>query len=164
MARHTTSMKEGWLCRTSCDEKNHEITHMMMTRGDPKWVMIHIQLLWLREIQIEWWSRSSSDDPNWVMIHIQQWWSRSSDDPHPVMKMNWTWRWLDSDPDDTEKKICADKLCRENTFLVKREYWCICNFGMYSLVYCTPMFISGSICNVIEWCHAPMFRSGDSIM
>ena len=28
---------------------------------------------------------------------------------------------LDDDPDDTEKKTCADKLCRENTFLVKRE-------------------------------------------
>ena len=29
--RPTTSMKKGWLCRTSCDEKNHEIAHMMMT-------------------------------------------------------------------------------------------------------------------------------------
>ena len=25
-ARPTTSMKKGWLCRTSCDEKNEEIT------------------------------------------------------------------------------------------------------------------------------------------
>ena len=24
-ARPTTSMKKGWLCRTSCDEKNEEI-------------------------------------------------------------------------------------------------------------------------------------------
>ena len=32
---HTPSMKEGWLCRTSYDEKNHEIAHMMMTREDP---------------------------------------------------------------------------------------------------------------------------------
>ena len=30
--RHTSSMKEGWLYRTSYDEKNHEIAHMMMTR------------------------------------------------------------------------------------------------------------------------------------
>ena len=28
----TTNMKVGWLCRTSCDEKNHEIAHMMMTQ------------------------------------------------------------------------------------------------------------------------------------
>ena len=32
--RHTPSMKEGCLYRTSYDEKNHEIAHMMMTRGD----------------------------------------------------------------------------------------------------------------------------------
>ena len=34
------------------------------------------------------------------------------------------------------------KLCRKNTFLVKRECWCICNFGMYSSMYlmsCNPM-------------------------
>ena len=45
--------------------------------------------------------------------------------------------------------------------------WCNCNFRMYSLVYlmyCTPMFIPGSVCNVIESCHAPMFQSGVSIM
>ena len=29
--RPTTSMRKGWLCRTSYDEKNHEIAHMMMT-------------------------------------------------------------------------------------------------------------------------------------
>ena len=29
--RHTTNMKKGWFYRTSCDEKNHEIAHMMMT-------------------------------------------------------------------------------------------------------------------------------------
>ena len=113
-------------------------------------------------MMIQWRSRSSND-PDLMMIH---WWSRSSDDPD-LMKMTWRWRWLDDDPDDTEKKTCADKLCRENTFLVKRECWCICSFGMYSLVYlmyCTPMFIPGSIYNVIESCPAPMFRSGDSIM
>ena len=30
--RPITSMKKGWLCRTSYDEKNHEIAHMMMTQ------------------------------------------------------------------------------------------------------------------------------------
>ena len=30
--RPTTSMKKGWLYRTSSDEKNHEIAHMMMTQ------------------------------------------------------------------------------------------------------------------------------------
>ena len=34
-ARPTTNMKKGWLCRTSCDEKNQEITPMMMTNDDP---------------------------------------------------------------------------------------------------------------------------------
>ena len=38
--RPTPSMKEGWLCRTSCDEKNHEIAHMMMTRDDIDPVMM----------------------------------------------------------------------------------------------------------------------------
>ena len=33
-ARLTTDMKKGWLYRTSCDEKNHEIAHMMMTSSD----------------------------------------------------------------------------------------------------------------------------------
>ena len=30
--RPTPSMKKGWLCRNSYDEKNHEIAHMMMTQ------------------------------------------------------------------------------------------------------------------------------------
>ena len=38
--KHTPSMKEGWLYRTSYDEKNHEIAHMMMTKGDPDPVMM----------------------------------------------------------------------------------------------------------------------------
>ena len=33
--RHTPSIKDGRLYRTSCDEKNHEIAHMMMIREDP---------------------------------------------------------------------------------------------------------------------------------
>ena len=117
--RHTPNMKEGWLCRTSYDEKNHEIAHMMMTRGDPDRAMIQIQLWWLQEIQIERWSRSrsrSSDDPD----PVQWWWSRSSDDvlwrsrlrddPDPVMKMTWRRRSLEDkdDPVDIEKKISAE--------------------------------------------------------
>ena len=140
-------------------------------------------------IQIEWWW-SSTNDPDRMMIHIKWWWS-SSDDPDIVMmiqikwssrssdddldqdkdelnmKKNWIWQGLDDYPNDIEKKTCADKLCRENTFLVKRECWCNCCFRMYSLVYLmyfTLMFIPKIICNVIESCHALMFRSGDSIM
>ena len=128
-------------------------------------------------IQIQWlWSRSSDDDLDRVMIQIHWWWSRSSDDLDLMMKydlkmkVTWRWRWqeLDDDPDDREKKTCAVKLCWENTFLVKREFWCNCNFGMYSLVflmYCNPMFIPrctwvmscpevpiGSFYNVIKSC------------
>ena len=118
-------------------------------------------------IQIEWWSRSSPER-----------WSKSSDDLDPVMpfyddpdremiqmKMTWRWRWLkdEYDPVDAEKNTSAEKLCRKNTFLVKRECWCICNFGMYSfmyLMYCYPMFIPGCFYYVFESCgHAPMFRS-----
>ena len=194
--RHTPSMKEGWLCRTSCDEKNHEIAHMMVTGGDLDRAMIQIQLWWLQEIQIEWWSRSSSDDPDRVMIQIQQWWSRSSDDPNPVqwcwsrssddldpvmpylwwsrsrddpdpddlkMKMTWRWRWLRWSSWCREEDQCW-KLCRKNTFLVKRECWCICNFGMY-FIYCNPMFIPGCFYYVFESCgYALMFRSGGLIM
>ena len=93
MARPTTSMKEGYLYRTSYDKKNHEIAHMMMTRWDPDRAMIHIQLWWLQEIHIKWWSKSSSDDPyrvmmsiddsDRVMIHIH-WWS--------ILSMI-QWRW-----------------------------------------------------------------------
>ena len=152
-ARPTTSMRKGWLCRTSYDEKNQEIAPVMMTSDDPA-------------VMIYWWSRSSDDDL--VMIQIE-WWSRSSDEDDLKNKMTWWWRWreLDDDSDDTEKKTCADKLCRENTFLVKRECWCICDFGMYSLVYLmyfTSMFIPGSVCNVIESCHSPMFWSRVYIM
>ena len=175
-----------------------------MTSGDPDRAMIQIQLWWLREIQIEWWSRSSSDDPNRVMIQIQSrvmiqiecwsrsgpvmliqiewwsrssdailWWSRSRDDPDPddlKTKMTWRWRWLkDEDvPVDAEKKTSAEKLFRKNTFLVKRECWCICNFGMYSymyFIYCNPMFIPGCFYYVFEsYCLTPMFRSGGLLM
>ena len=149
----------------------------MMTLRDPDRVMIQIQ---------QWWSRSS-DDPD----PVQWWWSRSSDDvlwrsrlrddPDPVMKMTWIWRWLE-DEDDLKTKMTWRqrwfswyreedqywKSCRKNTFLVKRECWCICNFGMYSsmyLMYCNPMFIPGCFYYVFDSCfHAPMFRSGVLIM
>ena len=51
--------------------------------------------------------------------------------------------------------------------ILPKHCWCSCNFGMYSLVYfiyCTPMFILGSICNVFESCNFPMFLSRVSIM
>ena len=134
--RPTTSMKKGWLYRTSYDENNWEIALVMM-------------------IQIQRWSRSS-DIPDPLMIQTQ-WWS--SDDPDPVMKITWRWRWLDVDPDDTEKKTCADKLCRENTFLVKKECWCNCNFRMYFLSIVTDVH-SRMYCNVFESCHTPMFILG----
>ena len=135
----------------------------MMCSDDPNWVMIQIQWWSRSSDDVQWWSRSnddvqwwskSNDDLDPVMIQIQWWWFRSSDDPDPKMKMTWRWRWLEYDEnsmmtDDTEKKTCADKLCQANTFLVKRECWCNCNFGMYSLVfliYCNPMFIPGCSC------------------
>ena len=191
-ARHTTNMKKGWICRTSCDEKNHEIAPVM------------IQIQWWHPvmIQIEWWSISSSDDPYQEMIQIQSsdvdpdremiqiqwwcsmmieiewwsrssddvpWWSRSRDDPDPV-KMTWRWRWFEDSEDSRcrwsswyKEEYQCWKLCRKNTFLVKRECWCICNFGMYSsmyLMYCNPMFILGCIYYLFEsCCHTPMFRS-----
>ena len=185
-ARPTTIMKKGFLCRTCYDEKNHEIAPVMIqiewwsrSSDDDLAVMIQIQWWWsssddLDPVMIiqQWWSRSSDDLDLVMMIQIQ-WWSRSSDDDLDQdeddlkMKMTWRWRGLDNDPNDTEKKTCVDKLCRENTFLVKRECWCNCNFRMYSLVYlmyCTPIFIPGSIYNVIQSCHTPMFLSRDSIM
>ena len=130
--RPTTSMKKGWLCRTSYDE----IVHTW-------W--------WPVEIQIKLWSRSSdddsersksSDDPDpAVEIQIEWWsrscperWSRSSDDLDPVMpfyddpdremiqiQMTWRWRWLEDEEElmtemtwrrtwssDTEKKTSAE--------------------------------------------------------
>ena len=133
------------------------------SRDDPDLEMILHGWSWLR------------DDPNPVMMIQIEWWSRSrwiwlEDEGDLKIEMTWRWRWrrVDDDPDDTEKKTCADKLCRENTFLVKRECWCNCNFRMYSLVflmYCTLMFIPGHVCNVIKsWCHALIFWSGGYIM
>ena len=86
VARPTTSMKKGWLCRTSYDE----IVHTW-------W--------WPVEIQIKLWSRSSYDDSKR---------SKSSDDPDPVMmfyddldremiQIQW-WRWLE-DEDDLKTKM-----------------------------------------------------------
>ena len=117
-ARPTTSMKKGWLYRTSYDEKNWEITPFDRDnrRSDDDDDPMMIQLWW--------WS---SDDPSLMMV---QWWSNFDDDP-ALMMIQW---WSNFD-DDLEKKNYTDELCQENTFLVKRECWCICNFGMYSLVY-----------------------------
>ena len=145
---------------------------------------------------IQWWW-SNSDDPVVVMIQIPWWrrpeeeddleeylkakmtwrWRRIEDEDYLKMKKTWRRWWLEYEEDlkmnmkrwssrCREEDQCW-KLCQKNTFLVKREYWCNCNFGMYSpmyLVSCTPMFILGCVYNVIESCHAPMFRSGGSIM
>ena len=131
------------------------------SRDDPDPVMM---------IQIEGWSRSSDDGLDRGMIQIQWWWSRSrwrllEDEGDLKIEMTWRWRWwgLNDDIDDIEKNTCTDKLCRENSFLVKRECWCNCNFGMYSSIYlmcCTPIFILGCVYNVIESCHTPMFILG----
>ena len=128
------------------------------------------------------WSRSRDDpdpvmmfyvDPDWEMTQIQ--WRWLEDKYDLKTKMTWRWRWIE-DKDDLktrwsswyrEEDQCW-KLCRKNTFLVKRECWCICNFGMYSsmyLMYCKPMFIPGCFYYVFESCdHAPMFRSRRLIM
>ena len=212
-ARPTTNMEKGWLCRNSYDEKNHEITHMMMTQW---WSRSSYDVSEM--IQIEWWFRSSSDDPDramiqiqwwWpsgdpdrVMIEIQWWWSRSSNDLDSVMILQIEWWsrssddvlwWSRSRDDDLKMKMTwrqrrlydrddlktnmiqwyreedqCWKLCRKNTFLVKRECWCICNFRMYSymyFIYCNPMFIPGCFYYVFEsYCLTPMFRSGGLLM
>ena len=121
-------------------------------------------------IQTWWWSRCV-DDPVVVMMQIPWWrktWSRIWLEDKEDSKTNntWRWRWWD-DLVDIEKKTSANKLCRENTFLVNMKCLSICNFEMYSfiyLMYCTSMFIPRHIYNVIESCHVSMFRSGDSIM
>ena len=128
--------------------------------------MIHIQWWWSRssdDLNLVWWCRLSDHLDLVMMIQIK-WWSRySDDDPDQKMNMTWIWQGLKDDPDDTEKKNYANKLCRENTFLVKRECWCICNFGMYSLVFlmdCNLMFIPGCVCDVFKSCHTLMFIPG----
>ena len=95
------------------------------------------------EIQIEWWSRSCP-----VMLIQIEWWSRSSDAIFMMIQIErWSRsRWL-KDEDELKMKMTQmiqlmqrrrpvlKNLCRKNTFLVKRECWCICNFGMYSSIY-----------------------------
>ena len=117
-------------------------------------------------IQIWWWY--SDDDPTVMMIQIP-WWRRieEEDDLEVDLKPKMTWRWRRLEYEDNlkmnmtrwsnryrEEDQCW-KLCQKNTFLVKRECWCICNFRTYSLVYlmsCIPMFILGSVCNVLKSC------------
>ena len=130
-------------------------------------------------IQIKRWSRSSDDVPWWSRSSDDvPWWSRSRDDPDSKneddLKMKMTWRLRRLEMQMKRWSSCYKEedqcwnLCRKNTFLVKRECWCICNFGMYSsmyLMYCNPMFIMGGIYYVFDsCCHAPMFRLAGSIM
>ena len=138
-------------------------------------------------IQIKERSRSK-DDPDRGMIQIQEWcyrWSRSSDDPDPVMMIQiQRWRWLEDkedlkmkmtwrqrrleEEDDLKMQMMRRpreedqwwKLCQENTFLVKRECQCKCNFRMYSLVfliYCNLMFILGCSC-IMSFLNFPIER------
>ena len=106
MTRYNTHDDDQWRSRSSYDPDP-----VMMTPRDPDPAVM---------IQIEWWSRSSterwsrsSDDPDPV-----QWcWSRSSDDLDPVMpfyddpdremiqiQMTWRRRWLE-DEDDLKTKM-----------------------------------------------------------
>ena len=156
--------------RSSDDDLDRVMIQIQSNDDDPDPVML---------IQIERWFEFNDDVP---------WWSKLRDDPDPVMmshddldremiqirRMKMTWRlrrlkmqmkrwsnWY------REEDQCW-KLCRKNTFLVKRECWCICSFGMFSsmyLIYCNPMFIMRCIYYAFESCfHALIFRSGGSII
>ena len=115
--RPTTSMKKGWLCRASCDEKNHEITPGM--------------------IQIDWWSRYSDDSQWWyrlsddrdlvmivsddidrVMIKVQWWWSSSDDLDQVIIEIQW-WSKLRDDPDLV--MMPHDDPDRE---MIQIQWWC----------------------------------------
>ena len=126
VARPTTNMKKGWLCRTSHDK----IVHTW-------W--------WPKEIQIELWSRSSyddsersrsSDDPDPAIVIQIEWWSRSS----PVMMIQierWSrsspvmmiqierWsrsRWLEDEDDLKTKMIMLIQRRRPVLKIVSKEY------------------------------------------
>ena len=147
-------------------------------------------------IQTWWWSKSS-DDPA-VMSQYSWWcksrdkekeddlktqrWRRLEEEDDLKTQKTRRWRRLEDKEDlNTKEDLkmtrwsswCREedqcwKLCWKNTFLVKRECWCICNFRMYSFMYlmsCNLMFILWCIYYVIESCfHALMFRSGGLIM
>ena len=145
--------------RSSDDDDPMMIHFWWWSSDDPALMMIQWWSIFnddLVMIKLWWWSNY---DPSLMMI---QWWSSLDDDPALIMI-----QWWSSFDDDPEKKTCADVLCQENTFLVKSECWCICKFRMYSLIYfmyCTPMFLSRSISNIVESCHTQMFLSEESIM
>ena len=83
---------------------------------------------------IQWRLSRLSDDSN-----PNERWLEDEDDLKMTRTLRWP-RWYKTED------LCWYILCRENTFLVKRECWCNCNFIMYSLVfliYCNPMFILG---------------------
>ena len=118
------------------------------SRDDPDPVMIFMLIQierWSRSSDdVLWWSRSRDDPDPAVMIQIERWsrsspvmmiqierWSRSEDEDDLKTKMTWRQRWSSW---SREEDQCW-KLCRNNTFLVKRECWCICNFRMYPYMY-----------------------------
>ena len=160
----------------------------LWSRLDDDLDQVMIQIWWwynddpvVMIMQISWWRRLEEEDD--LKMKVTWRWRSLEDEGDLKMKNNWrrrrledednlkiktTWRWwCRDDPVDTKKKTSAEKLCWKNTFLVKRECWCICNFGMYSsmYMYCNPMFILRCIYYVIEsFCHASMFWLGGSIM
>ena len=105
--RPTTSMKKGWLYRTSCDEKNQEIAPFWDSTNDDDPDLMMIQMWWWSRIDddpdlmmIQWWW-SSSDDPVVMMIQIP-WWRRLEEEDDLNMKKTWRRRWLE---DELELKM-----------------------------------------------------------
>ena len=71
--RPTTSMKKGWLCKTSYDEKNWEIEPVDWDGGssDDDDDLVMIQL----------WLSSFDNDPMMIIaLRMIQWWSNFNDD------------------------------------------------------------------------------------
>ena len=146
-----------WWSRSSGDDLDRVMIQIQSSDIDPDREMIQIQWWCSMMIHIERWSRFSDDVP---------WWSRSRDDPDSKneddLNTKMTWRLKRLEMQMTrwsswyrEEDQCW-KLCRKNTFLVKRECWCICNFGMYSsmyLIYCKPDVYSGMslLCIWVMW-------------
>ena len=170
-----------WWSRLDDDPDQVMIQMWWWSKLDDNPDQVMIQLWWWSRldenpdrvmIQMWWWS--SSYEPVFMMIQIPWWIILEEEDDLKTrrqrrledeynLKMNMT-RWSNR---YREEDQCW-KLCRKNTFLVKRECWCICNFKMYSsmyLMYCNPIFIPGCFYYVFESCFlALMFWSEGSIM
>ena len=159
------------------DDDPDQVIQMRWSRLDDDLVVMMIQTRWwsrssdpdVMMIQT-WWRSRSSDDP--TMMSQYSLWYISRDEEYLKTQKNWRWKGIEEKEDlNTKEDLkmtrwsswCREehqcwKLCRKNTFLVKRECWCICNFGMYSsmyLIYCNSMFILWCIYYVIESCRHP---------